>query len=198
MMEIGKHCEQFDLELNKICNILDYCPFFCETCRKWSCTAHRIHGCEIKTNKVIKNPIIQQKYKKCPYPKCNDNLVMSYTCPNCLNTYCIKHRHHFTHSANGTSSNNKIDINKSPKLKNNKSGPKNNKSSPKNNKSSPKNNKSSPKNKNSGPEHRIHNHRGEFYGGNQIHIEKGKKRVVPFTGKGYALHKKSKPTCIIL
>jgi len=162
--DLGKHCQQIDPELGRLCNQLDYCPFYCMHCEKWSCSNHRWHGCEKKNSRVVTEPV-KKKGSRCPYRRCKNNLVMSYKCNECGVTYCMSHRHHFDHAKNSTNSKTKNSTNSNNKMNNIIHTLREEK-------------------KDAQKVKYTTGGRAEFYGGNQIYVKEGKKRLCPLVEKG--------------
>ena len=91
-MDIGKHCEL------ETCRQLDYCPFFCQHCKKNFCLEHRMadtHECPSTKVKPLPVPEHKPTIIKCDI--CNrvitNHIITPYKCPKCNINTCSTHRY---------------------------------------------------------------------------------------------------------
>ena len=101
-LDIGKHCSL------KECNMLDYCPFLCQSCSEYYCLNHRMpkqHYCndnpvtiENTKKKNIKNKSIKVKKTKTTVKcdvckkKIRNYVVYPFQCTQCGINVCESHR----------------------------------------------------------------------------------------------------------
>ncbi|KAI9144868.1 hypothetical protein BKA69DRAFT_1051814 [Paraphysoderma sedebokerense] len=94
--KVGNHCSLSD------CNILDFLPFSCPSCRLIYCQNHRLpdaHACSRKYDSNEKPDIDPSKVKiPCELQGCNVTELLATFCGNCQKHYCVKHRHGQDHN----------------------------------------------------------------------------------------------------
>ena len=86
----------------EFCKISNFLPYNCKLCQKLFCDEHKIpenHNCEVKKNDYIRIEA-KKKKKKCIAQNCSVtlNLTNIFTCKECGQDICLKHRHKENHN----------------------------------------------------------------------------------------------------
>ncbi|KAJ9053973.1 AN1-type zinc finger protein 1, variant 2 [Entomophthora muscae] len=85
---IGSHCSISE------CKQLDFLPLKCNNCQVYFCSNHfktDLHACNSISN-FTENPEYSQPNFQCPISGCHEKGTIGSECPDCLETYCLKHR----------------------------------------------------------------------------------------------------------
>ncbi|KAF6737666.1 AN1-type zinc finger protein 1 [Oryzias melastigma] len=93
-IDIGKHCQV------ESCNLKDFLPFVCDSCRGVYCLEHRSREAHVCPEKPVTKELPTvggSKSYPCSFEDCKGKELLEVICPQCEKHFCLAHRHQDDH-----------------------------------------------------------------------------------------------------